>query len=511
MIQVSWKNCHSGDEVDPNRGIVGDPANGITKRDWEILQPALTAAHRLLDNIINETDETKLAHLPLRPKHRLFDEQKNWDLYCQRVRGFANLPTRTDYCQKARDLAAKCRWATDMVVLGIGGSALGNMALQAALNPLTYNLLSDEARRGRPRLFVLDNVDPAMVGEVMEILRPRLKTTLVNVISKSGETAETAAQFMIFREMLRNELGKDFARNIVATTDLANGTLHDIAVTDGYDMLPVPDDVGGRFSVLTPVGLFSAAMCGININQLLAGAASMRERCKETTWRQNPAMLLAGLKFLAYRDKGKIMDVMMPYSNRLYSLADWYRQLWAESLGKAMNRDGKEITDRDGKKVPVGPTPIKALGTTDQHSQVQLYLEGPNNKFFQFLEVEHHPEEVGIPLVDDFETVPGMGYLRGKTLGQLLNAEKYATEHVLAQACRPSVTVRFDAITPYSVGEFIYLYEMVTTIAGELFNVDTFDQPAVELGKHYTFGLMDRKGYEHLKEKIQPFDKDFLA
>jgi len=174
------------------------------------------------------------------------------------------------------------------------------------------------------------------------------------------------------------------------------------------------------------------------------------------------------------------MHVMMPYSNRLYSLADWYRQLWAESLGKK--------TDRAGREIFTGPTPVKALGTTDQHSQIQLYREGPNDKLIVFLYVEEHPREVRIP--DIFGDVPGLTYLRGRTLGELLNAEKAATEYALAVSRRPSVTLRFDRITPWSVGEFFYLYEFTTSLMGELLDVNAYDQPAVELGKRATFALM---------------------
>jgi glucose-6-phosphate isomerase len=450
MLQVYWKNCHAN-VVTADHGITESDLDGLTE---------LTAAHR------KATQPAEIG-----------------------MQGFLHLPTRCDYRRQVQRLVDKYRGkVTDMVILGIGGSALGNTALQAALNPLTYNL-DDTTRHGCPRLFVLDNVDPCLVGEVIRFIRPRLATTLVNVISKSGETAETASQFMIFRDLLRRELG-DERWNVVATTDMCKGTLHNLA-KGTYDMLPVPDDVGGRFSVLTPVGLFSAAMCGIDIDQLLAGAAHMKDRCENptnNTWRNNPAMLLAGLKFLAYEKKKKVMHVMMPYSNRLYYLADWYRQLWAESLGKI-----------DAKGNGVGPTPIKALGTTDQHSQVQLYREGPNDKFFQFLEVAHQPQDMTIP--------PGTDYLEGKTLAGLLNAEKLATEYALAQSRRPSVTIRFDAITPHSVGEFIYLYELVTNIVGELLGVNTFDQPAVETGKNATFALMDRKHNANIKLTPKDYDK----
>ena len=417
--------------------------------------------------------------------------------------GYAALPTHPGYRAQVHELAARFRDnTTDLVVLGIGGSALGSIAVQAALNPATYNLLS--AKRGGPRLFVLDNVDPALVGEVLRLLGRRLKTTLVNVISKGGEAAETLGQFMIFRELLRKRLGDGFASRIVATTDAERGTLHEVAERDGYAMLPVPADVGGRFSVLSPVGLFPAAMCGIDIDAMLAGAASMRNRTDNTDMGKNPAAVLAAIKYLALAAKGKPMHVMMPYSNRLYMLADWYRQLWAESLGKR--------TDRDGAEVFTGPTPIRALGATDQHSQVQLYREGPNDKLVVFLEVEKHPREVRVP--DVFADVEGLSYLRKARLSKLLNTEKRATEYALADSNRPSVTIRFDRITPISVGEFFYLYEFTTSLMGELLNINAYDQPAVELGRQATFALMGRNGHEDLAKKIKPFtrmDKNYLV
>jgi glucose-6-phosphate isomerase len=409
--------------------------------------------------------------------------------------GYAALPADLRYRAAVHELVDRYRpGTTDLVVLGIGGSALGNLAVHAALKPATYNLLSDR-RRGGPRLFVLDNVDPALVGNTLKLLGRRLKTTVFNVISKSGETAETASQFMIVRQMLRKRLGDGFARRIVATTDAESGTLHDIARRDGFATLPVPGDVGGRFSVLSPVGLFSAALCGVDIDAMLAGAAAMKDRVENPEWRQNPAAVLAAVKYLAYAVKGKPLHVMMPYSNRLLLLADWYRQLWAESLGKQHARDGREVF--------AGPTPVRALGTTDQHSQVQLYREGPNDKLVVFLEVARHPQEVRVP--DAFADVPGLAYLRKARLGRLLAAEKQATEYALAASQRPSVTLRFDAIDAVSIGEFFYLYEFTTSLMGELLDVNAYDQPAVQLGKDATFALMGRDGHEELAARIKPF------
>ncbi|MFA6133295.1 MAG: glucose-6-phosphate isomerase [Phycisphaerae bacterium] len=460
MIQLYWKNAT--DKIIP-------PEHGLTEAELNHIDGAIRAAHSA---VMEQCRAGKL--------------------------GYFNLPTRTDYLSQVKSLAEQCRPnTTDLVVLGIGGSALGNIALQAALKPATYNLQSDR-KRGGPRLFVLDNVDPALVGDTLDLVGRRIKTTLFNVISKSGETAETASQFMVIREMLRKKLGDGFAKHIVATTDLAKGTLHNIAKADGYAMLAVPDDVGGRFSMLSPVGLFSAAMCGIDIDALLAGAAAMRERVEQTNWQSNPACMLAAIKYIAMTAKGKVMHVMMPYSNRLYLLADWYRQLWAESLGKRMNRAGKEVF--------AGPTPIKALGTTDQHSQVQLYREGPNDKLTIFLEVDKHPREVRVP--DAFADVPGMAYLRKAKLSKLLNAEKIATEYAMVVSGRPSLTLKFNSITPQSVGEFIFLYEFTTSLMGELLDINAYDQPAVELGKQATFALMGRDGYEKLAAEIKPFTKD---
>jgi len=468
MLQLYWKNA--------TEKIVG-PDHGITTDDMARIEPSVRDAHR---TVVEACAAGEL--------------------------GYSTLPGNTEYPARVKALAEKYRpTTTDLVVLGIGGSALGNIAMHSALNPVTYNMLSDR-KRGGPRLFVLDNVDPALVGETLKFLGRRLKTTLVNVITKSGETTETAAEFMVFREALRNKLGDDFAGHVVATCDADNGTLREIAEADGYEMLEFPDDVGGRYSVLSPVGLFPAAMCGIDIEALLAGAGAMKQRVEALgeDWESNPACVLAAVKYLMLVEKGKPMHVMMPYSNRLYMLADWYRQLWAESLGKRIDRQGNEVF--------TGPTPMKALGATDQHSQLQLYLEGPNDKLTIFLEVAKHPGKVRVP--DVFSDVPGLTYLRKTRFSKLLNAEKKATEYALAQSQRPCVTIQFNSIVPQSVGEFIYLYEFITSLMGELLNVNAYDQPAVELVRKATFALTGRKGYEDLAREMKPFirpDPRYLA
>ena len=389
-----------------------------------------------------------------------------------------------------------------LVVLGIGGSALGNIALQSALNPYTYNLMSDRTRTG-PQLFVLDNVDPDQIKTVVELITPKIKKTIVNVISKSGETAETASQFLLFRDLLQQKLGKKYKENILATTDPSGGTLRAIAKAEEYRTLEVPAGVGGRFSVLSAVGLFSAGMCGIDIEAILSGATAMDKRLKDADVYKNPAALLAAIHYALDR-KGKNVTVMMPYATSLYYLGDWFRQLWAESLGK---KDG--LTK---KNVFVGQTPVKALGTTDQHSQVQLYREGPFDKIITFLEVERFNQKLAIP--GGLKNAPTLDYLDGANFQTLINAEKLATEYALLESQRPTMTVLFPRISPETVGQFIYLYESAIAYAGGLWDIDPYDQPAVELGKQATYALMGKPGYAELAKKIEVVrkrDKKFLV
>ncbi|MCC6322804.1 MAG: glucose-6-phosphate isomerase [Phycisphaerales bacterium] len=416
----------------------------------------------------------------------------------ERWRDLHRDPMRSDHLGAIKPLVERMRGKFDnLVVLGIGGSALGNIALQGALNPSTYNLhdpRSAAGKRSAPRLFIVDNVDPYYFSSVLELCQatdPKLERTLFNVISKSGETAETAAQFMVIRDLLKKH-GRKGPEHVVAVTDPAKGTMRQICNSEGYSTLPVPDGVGGRFSVLSPVGLFSAAMCGIDIEGLLDGAASMDEPTTRDNFLKNPAAMIAFLLVELGTRKGKVNHVMMPYANGLYLLADWFRQLWAESLGKK--------SDLQGDTVYAGFTPIKALGTTDQHSQVQLYREGPNDKVFCFVELEDAgfaSRDVRIPTGLGVEAI---AYLEGKSMATLLNAEKRATEYALLESQRPNFTIRFPKLDAFHVGQFIYLWEMVTAYAGLLLNIDAYDQPAVELGKQATFGLMGRAGYEkHLR------------
>jgi glucose-6-phosphate isomerase len=411
------------------------------------------------------------------------------------LHGYRDLPADRAMLNAVRAAARRHRaGAENLVVLGIGGSALGNIALQTALNPPYHNLLPVGKRRG-PRLLVMDNVDPVQFANLLDALGPGLRKTLFNVISKSGETAETAAQFLIVRDLLAKRLGaRALPRQLVVTTDAQTGTFRELVDAEGYDSLPVPEGVGGRFSVLSAVGLFSAEMCGISTGRLLEGAAEMSARAGQTAAKKNPAAMLA-LLLHAFYVRGKRLHVMMPYSYQLKDLADWYRQLWAESLGKQQ--------DVSGAAVVVGPTPIRALGTTDQHSQIQLYREGPNDKVIIFLQVDQFAADVKIPR--EKNTPETLRYLENASLARLLNAEKDATEFALVASSRPCLTIRFPKIDERKVGQFIMLWEAATTLAGGLLDINPYDQPAVQTGKEFTFALMGKPGYERQAREFKRF------
>ncbi|MBX3373502.1 MAG: hypothetical protein KF817_06685 [Phycisphaeraceae bacterium] len=408
-------------------------------------------------------------------------------------------PIRTAHVAAVRAVSDDLRPSTEnLVVLGIGGSALGNIAIHSALRPPTWNL-QPRGRRDGPRLFVVDNVDPDHVADLFAFIEssdPGLRHTIVNVISKSGETAETAAQFLIMRDLLARMVGPTYRDRIIAITDPSQGTMRAICDREGFRTLPVPDGVGGRFSVLSPVGLFSGAMCGICIEDLLDGAAAMDGHCRSPDIRRNPAATLAWL-LVTLAAKGHRVQVLMPYSNALYSLADWYRQLWAESLGKERTLDGRRIN--------AGMTPVKALGATDQHSQVQLYREGPHDKVVGFVQVESFGADPVVPATLDAEA---LRYLHGAPLSRLLHAEYRATAFALSVSDRPNYTIRLPRIDADSVGRFIQLWQVATAVAGRLLNINAYDQPAVETGKQATFGLMGRAGCESWADRVAALHAD---
>ncbi len=400
--------------------------------------------------------------------------------------GFFSLPDATGDARAVQELADGFgQWFENLVVLGIGGSALGTITLRDSLLGPHWNELDEEARDHYPRLFVLENVDPRTVGALLG--RIDMRRTLFNVVSKSGSTSETMSQYLVVDGRLRELLGGESTRgHFLFTTDPEAGILRTIAEREGVPALAVPANVGGRFSVLSSVGLLPAAVVGIDIQEVLKGARAMAERCRNPVLVENPAGILAVLLHHADTRQGAPIHVLMPYSDRLRTFASWFQQLWAESLGKARNRNGELVN--------VGPTPLPALGATDQHSLLQLLMEGPRDKVVLFMGVEAVEDPVEIPSIRP--EFGALSYLGGHTLAELLDTERRATMEALRLDGRPNLSVEVKDLTPMAMGELFMLFEVATVLAGSLYGVDPLDQPGVELGKRLTYGLLGREGYE---------------
>lgn len=406
---------------------------------------------------------------------------------------FFDLPYDTGGLKAIRRLAKPLlEWCWEFIVLGIGGSALGARALHQALCHPQHNFLPVGRRKHHPGLWVLDNIDPDYLYGILDGLN--LKRVAVNVISKSGTTAETLAQFLFLYRLLQSRLGREdlLRERFIITTDPGKGPLRKLVEQEGFLSLSVPPPVGGRYSVLTAVGLLPAHLVGIDVEELLAGARFMDQRLKDSAVEDNLAYKLAALYYLFYRTKGRPLLVTMPYATNLAGMADWFAQLWAESLGKRV--------DLSGAVVETGSTPLRAIGVTDQHSQLQLYGEGPPDKLLTFWSVGKFQHTLEIPaLFGEFE---GLGYLGGHSLNELLKAEETATAFNLMKAGRPNLTLSLPEVNPFTVGQLIYLLEVTTVAAGGLLSVNPLDQPGVEGGKQTACGLLGRPGYEAHRQEF---------
>ncbi|PID27862.1 MAG: glucose-6-phosphate isomerase [Candidatus Cloacimonadota bacterium] len=397
--------------------------------------------------------------------------------------GFLELPGK-DISDIKNYVSENCKEFDNLVVIGIGGSALGSLAVKSALQHK-----SDP----RKKLIILDNVDPGFIRK--NICGLDFKRTLVNVITKSGATAETMSIFLIILDIMKKKLGEDFKNHLVFTTDPEKGLLNKVANKIGVKCFEIPENVGGRFSVLTPAGLLPSAFLGLDIEKMLKGADDMKNICLTSDIQESPAYNLA-ISHVNGMFENKNIAVMFPYSNSLVSFADWFKQLWAESLGKRF--------DLAGKVVNTGQTPTVALGATDQHSQVQLYAEGPDDKIFTFLKVEKFHADYKIIKSD---LLPELDYLSNHNLSDLLNAECLATEKALTDVKRVNCALIFPELDEYHLGQAFMLFEIMTVYAGILLNINPLDQPGVEAGKIATFSLMGRKGFEKEAEEMKAYLK----
>ncbi len=430
-----------------------------------------------------------VSQLTEKANSRMAEEKKRGDL------GFLEVPYDEDMVPSIRAFRDRCgdRFNT-IAVVGIGGSALGPQALKNSLSHLYLNELSDEQRKGRYRVYFFDNVDPYEIHSMEDVID--VSRTIFLVISKSGGTTETNANFAIMLDALKKAVGDRYREHIVAITDPQKGVLRKVAEEEGFATFPVPSNVGGRFSVLSAVGLVMAEFIGIDAEGLLAGARNIIEKYSGKSLFHNAPLLNATFHYLFDIRKNKRINVLMPYTRKLSLFADWYRQLWAESLGKRYDVNNNEVM--------TGLTPVAALGTIDQHSQLQLYLEGPNDKVITFLKLNEFDSDVTIP--EFYDDMPEMNYLSRKSLRKLNGFEESATELALKEAGRPSAALMLDRLNATSIGELVMFLEMQTAYAGYLYNINPFDQPAVEIGKKFTFGLLERPGFDEFKQK---FDRGY--
>jgi len=372
------------------------------------------------------------------------------ELRVSKREGFFDLPFDTAGLkaieQKAKEVQKKFK---RLIVIGIGGSDLGARAIWQAIPGKKMELV------------FLSNPDPDTVSTVLNLSAKEWKKTAINIVSKSGSTLETMVNFMITRDRLIRAVGiKKHCAHIFVTTD--KGSKLDVwSKKQSYEVLEHPKNVGGRFAVLSTVGLFPAACGGVLVAKLLAGA-----RAVETL----DAAKFAGLQYLSFQT-GKHINVLMPYCDHLAYFANWYRQLWAESLGKKTT----------------GPTPIAALGTIDQHSQIQLYNEGPNNKTITFIKVEKFGARVKVP-----RGMPGLEYVAGKNLATIINAEIHGTIGALTKNKRPNATISIRSVSPEALGALFQFFMIATAYAGEFFGVNAYNQPGVEEGKRLARGLLEK-------------------
>ena len=382
--------------------------------------------------------------------------------------GFRDLEYSNEEIKTIEDTASWIRSnSSDFVVLGIGGSSLGGKTILSSL--------TDRFSCKETRVHFVDNIDPDIFSDVLKGID--LSSTVFNVISKSGSTAETMAQFLIIYKKLCDNLGKDEAiKRLILTTDLQKGALRPLVDSMGFKAFKVPDNIGGRFSALTDVGILPAAVAGIDVRSLLQGARDLAKGASGTELDDNMALKYSLIKYI-YNKNGKSCSVMMPYSTKLSDFSFWYVQLWAESLGKK----------------GLGQTPIPATGATDQHSQLQLFMEGPKDKFITFIGVEKNNNEVNIPKFDT--DIEAFSYLSGHTMNELIRAEMLSTEKALYENAVPSVRIELPTLNAYNIGALLMFFQMSVAITGELMNINAFDQPGVELSKKYTYKMMGRRGY----------------
>jgi glucose-6-phosphate isomerase len=369
----------------------------------------------------------------------------------------------------------------DLIVIGIGGSSLGFEAIVDAILPYGHNSLSFSERGGFPRIWIADNIDPYKSYWITKNCVPQ--DTNVCVITKSGSTVETISNFMYIYNWLEAEV-EDIKEHIVVITDNVENSLRKFAIEKHFQIFDIPINVGGRYSVLSPVGMVPASMLGMDINKFLQGAKD----AVETNYEK---ILHLAAVYIYYIEKRYNINVIMPYSSRLNAFGKWFCQLWAESLGKKYNLKGEIVN--------FGTTPLPSIGANDQHSLMQLFKEGPNDKIITFIEVENHDFEIALENIQ----IKDFDYLKDKKIGNLINIELKSTELALEKENKASIKIIIENIDEYTLGYLFMLYQYVVPVIGYTFDINPFDQPGVEEGKKFAYALMGRAGYEDKKKEFE--------
>ncbi|MGQ9823974.1 MAG: glucose-6-phosphate isomerase [Desulfotomaculales bacterium] len=367
----------------------------------------------------------------------------------------------------------------NVLVLGIGGSALGFRAVLQFLKGPFYNL----EKNARPRVFVLDNIDPAVVAKLGELLD--FSRTALIYTSKSGSTPETAAGFLHFYRLYR-EAGGD-PRDLVIICDRAENGINRIAKNLGCHLLPIPRDLPGRYSVLSSVGFLPSEIAGIDSAEMLAGARAVHRAAAGTPAPEN-AVFVLGAALYEHALRGRSVHVLFNYSSLLFDFGLWFMQLWAESLGKRLSTSKEPVH--------AGTTPLACLGATDQHSLLQLFKEGPDDKVYGFVKIGEFPADVA--LTGQFPAEKEYAYFAGHTFGEQLGIEALATEVSLAKAGRPCYRITLKGVSPSALGALFYFFEALVVYSAHLWRVNPFDQPGVEEGKKITYALLGREDFAAL-------------
>ncbi len=399
--------------------------------------------------------------------------------------GWIDLPVDYDKEEFARIKEAAVRIQGDsevLLVIGIGGSYLGARAAIEFLRHNFYNMVSKEVRKTPEIYYVGNSISSTYLKHLMDVIGER--DFSVNIISKSGTTTEPAIAFRIFKEMLEKKYGKEeAAKRIYATTDKARGALKNLATEEGYETFVVPDDVGGRFSVLTAVGLLPIAVSGADIDQLMAGAADAREKALNAPYEENDAVLYAAIRNILHR-KGKAVEILANYEPSLHYVSEWWKQLYGESEGK----DQKGIF------------PASVDLTTDLHSMGQFIQDGSRIMYETVLNVEESTEEIVIQ--EEPVDLDGLNYLKGKTVDFVNKSAMNGTMLAHTDGNVPNLVVNIPKQDEFSLGQLFYFFEFACGVSGYILGVNPFNQPGVESYKKNMFALLGKPGYEAEREEL---------